>query len=150
MVTVVAIQPTKTGGYSYIGTVATGFEAEYLEIEDIAELPIDKPSIFFHPRTHDQNPEWLPPEKVENFLEFDFPEDVYLVFAPDFAYSITEEITNKAKYLVEKSRWIKIPTKKEFKSLHGHEAAAIVMWEYYKRKNPDLKWDGDVVAGSGK
>jgi len=153
MTTVVALGPTKQGEYSYIETVAKGFEMDYLEIDDVTEIPIDKPIIFFHPRTHDMNPKWLPPERIEDFQDFDYPEDVYLFFAPDFTYSITEEISNKAQYINDdkniKTRWIKIPTKKDFKSLHGHQTAAIVCWEYYKRKNPDIKWDGPVQGGKG-
>jgi len=149
LLTVVAILPTKQDGYSYIETVAKGFGAEYLEINDIGDLPVDKPIIFFHPRTHDQNPDWLPPERVEDFQKFDYPDNVYLVFSSDFKYSITKEIDDKAQYLKEKSRWIKIPTKKDFKSLHGHQAAAIVVWEYFKKTDPDIKWDGPSVKGVG-
>ena len=148
MTTVVALGPTKVGSYSYLETVATGFEMDYLEVEDVVEIPVDKPLIIFHPRTHDQNPEWLPPERVEDFQDFDYP-DAYLFFAPDYSYSITEEIDTKAQHLKEKSRWVKIPTKKDFKSLHGHQAAAIVCWEYFKRQNPDIKWDGKVEKGIG-
>ncbi len=149
MVTLIALGPTKQQGYSYTETVAKGFEMDYMEIDDVVEIPVDKPIIFFHPRTHDQNPDWLPPERVEDFQDFDFPEDVYLFFGPDYSYSITGEIRDKAPYLKEKSRWIKIPTNKDFKSLHGHQAAAIVCWEYYKRKNPDIKWDGPTLKGTG-
>jgi len=149
MTTVVALGPTKSGEYSYLQTVAEGFEMDYIEVEDVVEIPVDKPIIFFHPRTHDQNPDWLPPERVEDFQDFDFPDDVYLFFGPDFQYSITQEISTKAQYLKEKSRWVKIPTKKDFKSLHGHQAAAIVCWGYFKRKNPDIKWDGTVQKGIG-
>ncbi len=149
MITVVAILPTKADGYSYIGTVSEGFEAKYLEIENISDLPTDKTPIFFHPRSHDQNPDWLPPERVEDFQDFDFPDNVYLVFSSDYSYSITKELSDKAQYLIKTSRWVKIPTKKDFKSLHGHQAAAIVLWEYYKRTNPDIKWDGIVQKGDG-
>jgi len=149
LLTVVAILPTKADGYSYIETVAKGFGAEYLEITDIGDLPVDKPVIFFHPRTHDMNPDWLPPERVEDFQDFDYPDNVYLVFSSDFKYSITKEIDDKAQYLKDKSRWIKIPTEKDFKSLHGHQAAAIVVWEYFKKTNPDLKWDGPSTKGEG-
>lgn len=150
MVTIVAILPTKVGEYSYIETVSKGFEVDYIEIDDIGDLPVDKPIIFFHPRTHDQNPDWLMAKKVEDFQDFDFPQDAYLVFSSDFRYSITKEISDKAQYLIKDSRWVKIPTKKDFKSLHGHQAAAIVMWEYYKRKsNIDIKWDGPVQKGDG-
>jgi len=150
MITIVAILPTKIGEYSYIETIAIGFEVDYLEIDDIGDLPVDRPIVFFHPRTHDMNPDWLPPERVEDFQDFDFPQDVYLVFSSDFKYSITKEISDKAQYLKKDSRWVKIPTKKDFKSLHGHQAAAIVMWEYYKRKeNIDIKWDGQTQAGEG-
>jgi len=149
MVVVVAILPTKVGDYSYIETVAKGFGAEYLEINDIGDLPTDKIMVFFHPRTHDQNPDWLPPERVEDFQDFDFPEDAYYIFSSDFTYSITKEISDKAQYIIEPSRWVKIPTEKEYKSLHGHQAAAIVMWEYYRRKKPDLKWTGGTQKGDG-
>ncbi len=149
LLTVVAILPTKVNEYSYIETVAKGFGAEYLEIDDIGDLPIDKPVIFFHPRTHDMNPDWLPPERVEDFQDFDYPDNVYLVFSSDFKYSITQEISDKAQYLKDKSRWIKIPTIKDFKSLHGHQAAAIVVWEYFKRTKPDIKWSGDSLEGNG-
>jgi len=149
MTTIVALGPTKQQEYSYLETIAKGFEMDYLEINDVVEIPVDKPVIFFHPRTHDQNPDWLPPERVEDFQDFDYPKDVYLFFGPDFQYSITEQIETKAQYLKEKSRWVKIPTKKDFKSLHGHQAAAIVCWEYFKRTNPDLKWDGKVQEGKG-
>ncbi len=149
LITVVGILPTKVDDYSYIETVAKGFGAEYLEIDDIGDLPIDKPVIFFHPRTHDMNPDWLPPERVEDFQDFDYPDNVYLVFSSDFKYSITQEISDKAQYLKEKSRWIKIPTEKDFKSLHGHQAAAIVVWEYFKKTKPDIKWDGPSHEGNG-
>lgn len=149
MITIIAILPTKQDGYSYIETVSKGFGVEYLEITDIGDLPVDKPVIFFHPRTHDQNPDWLPPERIEDFQKFDYPDNVYLVFSSDFKYSITKEISEKAQYLKDKSRWIKIPTEKNFKSLHGHQAAAIVVWEYFKRTNPDLKWEGETLKGEG-
>ena len=147
--TLLALGPTKVGDFSYIRTIANGFEMDYKEIDDVVEIPVDKPVIFFHPRTHDMNPDWLPPERVEDFQKFDYPKDVYLFFGPDFQYSITTEIATKAPYLKEKSRWVKIPTKKDFKSLHGHQAAAIVCWEYYKRTNPDLKWEGIAHEGDG-
>jgi len=90
MTIVLAYGPTKQGEYSYLETVAKGFEMEYREIDDVTEIPNDKPVIFFHPRTHDQNPDWLPPERVEDFQDYDFPEDVYIFFGPDFSFSITE------------------------------------------------------------
>jgi len=134
LVTIVAVNPTKIGNVSYIETVTKGFETDYLEIEDISELPIDKPIIIFHPRTHDNNPEWLPPKRVENFMDFDFPEDAYYVIAGDFGTDIAGDIDYKAGYLKDKTRWVKIPTKKDFKSLHGHQAVAIILWERWKRK----------------
>jgi len=44
MTTVLALGPTKYGEYSYLGTVAEGFEMDYMEIDDVTEIPVDKPS----------------------------------------------------------------------------------------------------------
>ena len=149
MITAVGIKPTKVKQGTYIKTITEGFEVGYLEVDTLLDIPTDRPIIFFHPRSHDMNPTWLPPDRIEDFQDFDYPQDAYLVFGSDFDFSITQEIERDAPYLMADSRWIKIPTKKEFKSLHGHVAAGIVLWEYYKRTKPDLKWDGKVNQGSG-
>jgi len=135
MITVVAIKPVgdKQLKRSYIETVSIGFEVEYLELEHLFDLPADKPIIIFHPRQKNDNPSWLPPERVEDFIDFDFPDNAYYVFNSDYG-NIIDEIEKKCRHLIENSRWVKIPTKSEdFQSIHGHQAAAIVLWELYKK-----------------
>jgi len=114
--------------------LAKGFEFKYLKVENTGQLPSDgKQVIFFHPRVKDMNPPWLPEDRVENFKDFDFPSDAYYIFADDYG-DITSDVEFNAPNLTINSRWVKIPTKKEFKSLHTHIAAGIVLWEYFKRK----------------
>jgi len=136
MPVIVAINPTKDPdtGHSYLKTISEGFEADYLELTDLYDLPDDKPVIIFHPRQMSDNPQWLPPDKVEDFAKFDFPEDAYYIFNKDYSASIVNEIESKAPQLIKKARWVKIPTKSDkFSSIHGHQAATIVLWERYKR-----------------
>ena len=119
---------------SFIKTITEGFEVGYLEIEHMGQLPVDdKEVIFFHPRVKDMNPQWLTEDRVENFTKFEFPDNAYYVFAADYG-DIIDDIGFNAPNLAENSRWVKIPTKKNFKSLNGHIAAGIVFWEYFKRK----------------
>jgi len=115
--------------------LAEGFNFDYLKVENTGQLPSDgNQMIFFHPRVKDMNPLWLTVERVENFKDFDFPDNAYYIFADDYG-DITSDIENNAPNLTKNSRWVKIPTKKEFKSLHTHIAAGIVLWEYFKRKD---------------
>jgi len=118
----------------YLKTLAEGFNFDYLRVETTGHLPKDdNEMIFFHPRAKDMNPPWLPVERVENFKDFDFPSDAYYIFADDYG-DIISDVSFNAPELAQDSRWVKIPTKKEFKSLHTHIAAGIVLWEYFKRK----------------
>jgi len=135
LVTIAAINPDKNPQKkTYIATAAEGFEVDYIELTTIGNLPELGEVIIFHPRTEDNNPDWLPKERVEDFRKFDFPEDAVYVFAADYG-NIIKDIEDNASYLKKTARWVKIPTKEDFKSIHGHQAAAIVLWEYYKRKN---------------
>jgi len=135
VVTVAAIRPDKNPkDIPYIKTAAEGFEVDYVEITNMGNLQDYGEVIIFHPRTVDNNPDWLPPEKVEDFRKFDFPDKAVYVFPADYG-NIIADIEENASYLKKTARWVKIPTKEDFKSIHGHQAAAIVLWEYYKRKN---------------
>ncbi len=140
MLTVVSVKPTD----DYFDIITNGFEVEHKPVGNLGQIDFDfdRPIIIFHPRTHDDNAEWLPPERVEDFLDFDFPKDCYLVFGGDYNYKIIEEIEEYNPKVIEYSRWVKIPTEKSsFKSLHAHQTAAIVLWEYYKRTDKaNIKW----------
>jgi len=134
MVIVVAVQPTKTEtGDTYMQIVSDGFEVDYLSVDNLGEIPDDgKLLVIFHPRTHDQNPDWLPPEDVENLTCFDYPEDAYYVFGKDYNYQIIADIESHIPHRRKNMRWCKIPTEKlKFKSIHAHVAAGIVLWERY-------------------
>ena len=138
MITVVAIQPSD----DFFDIITSGFEVELKKIGNLGQIEFDdRPIIVFHPRTHDENPKWLPPEKVENFMDYDFPQDCYLIFGKDYNYKIVEEVEEWQPRMKE-ARWVKIPTEKAyFKSLHASQAAAIVLWEYYKRTDKaNLDW----------
>lgn len=131
MVTVVAIDPKETE--KFFKTTAEGFEANLMLVDNLGQMPIDnKDIIIFHPRTRDMNPPWLTEKKIEDFNDFNFPEDAYYIFGSDFG-NIINDIEINAPAFMEKARWVKIPTKKDFKSLQGHVALGIVLWERYKR-----------------
>jgi len=140
MLTIVAVRPDD----DYFKIITDGFEVELKTPGNLGQIDFDedKPVIIFHPRTHDANPDWLPPEKVEDFLDFDFPKDAYLVFGKDWNYKIVDEIESFHPELKTRARWVKIPTEKSyFKSLHASQTAAIVLWEYYKRTNKaNIEW----------
>jgi len=140
MLTVVSVKPTD----DYFDIITNGFEVENKKVGNLGQLDfdLDRPIIIFHPRTHDDNAEWLPPDRIEDFMDFDFPKDCYLVFGADYNYKIIEEIEEYQPDLIEYSRWVKIPTEKSsFKSLHAHQTAAIVLWEYYKRTDKaNIEW----------
>jgi len=133
MITVLDINPE----IQINAITAEAFDAEYLQIAGIEDIPVDKPIIIFHPRKFDMNPKWLTPEKVENFNDFDFPEDAYYVIAADHNSDIAKDINDKAHYLQDKIRWVRIPTKKwekeGFKSINGCIALGIILWERYKK-----------------
>jgi len=142
MVTIVAILPERSiqTGISYLLTSTQAYpgKVKYMEITDIADIPDDKPIIFFHPRSSDNNPEWLK-GKVEDFETADIPEDSYWIVNNDYGSDITQEVEIKAHYLIEKSRWMKIEVtdNQDYKSLHGHQAIAICLWlRYYKKIKP--------------
>jgi len=140
MLTVVSVKPTD----DYFDIITNGFEVELIKVGNMGQIDFDfdRPIFIFHPRTHDGNPEWLPPERIEDFMDFEFPKDCYLIFGADYNYEIVEEIEDFNPKLIEYSRWFKIPTKKSsFKSLHAHQTATIVLWEYYKRTNKaNIEW----------
>lgn len=142
MVTIVAILPERSvqTGISYLKTITEAYpkNVNYLEITDIADIPDDKPIIFFHPRSSDLNPKWLK-DRVEDFETAVIPEESYWVVNNDYGSDITKEIESKAHYLIEKSRFMKIEVTSDqnFKSLHGHQALAICLWlRYYKKILP--------------
>jgi len=117
-----------------IKTLTVGFDFKYLKVDNTGHLPNDgKQMIFFHPRVKDMNPPWLTEERVENFKDFDFPSDAYYIFTDDYG-DITSDVEFNAPNLTQNSRWVKIPTRKDFKSLHTNISAGIVLWEYFKRK----------------
>lgn len=131
MVIIVAIDPQENE--KFFKSTAEGFEAELMLVDHLGQMPIDdKEIIIFHPRTKDMNPMWLKEEKVEDFTKFDFPEDAYYIFGADFG-NITNDIEFNAPSYMDKARWVKIPTKKDFKSIQAHVALGIVLWERYKR-----------------
>lgn len=120
-----------------IKTLAEGFNFKYLKVENTGQLPNDdKQIIFFHPRVKDMNPPWLTEERVENFKDFDFPNNAYYIFNDDYG-DITSDVEFNAPDLAKNSRWVKIPTKKDFKSLNTDIAAGIILWEHFKR-NGDM------------
>jgi len=138
MVTVVAVQPTKTEtGDTYMKVVSQGFEVDYLEVDNLGDIPDDgKLIVIFHPRTDDNNPDWLKNKDVENSTDFDFPEDAYYVFGKDYNYEVIADIESHIPHRRSNMRWVKIPTEKlTFKSLHAHVAAGIILWERYKKLN---------------
>jgi len=70
MLTVVAVKPTD----DYFEIITNGFEVELKKVGNMGQIDfdLDRPIIIFHPRTHDDNAEWLPPERIEDFMDFDF------------------------------------------------------------------------------
>lgn len=131
MVTVIAIDPKENE--KFFKSTTEGFEADLMMVDNLGQMPIDdKDIIIFHPRTKDMNPPWLTEEKVEDFNKFDFPEDAYYIFGSDYG-NIINDIEISAPSFKDRARWVKIPTKKDFKSLRGHVACGIVLWERYKR-----------------
>jgi hypothetical protein len=139
MLTVVSVKPTD----DYFDIITHGFEVELIKVGNLGQIDFDftRPIFIFHPRTHDDNPDWLSPEKVEDFMDFEYPKDCYLVFGADYNYHIIEEVEEYQPKLKD-ARWFKIPTEKSsFKSLHAHQTAAIVLWEYYKRTDKaNIEW----------
>ena len=131
MITVVAINPEENE--KFFKTTTEGFEVELMIVDDLGQMPIDnKDIIIFHPRTKDMNPIWLTEEKVEDFNNFDFPENSYYIFGAEYG-NIINDIEVNAPSFMDRARWIKIPTKKDFKSLQAHVACGIVLWERYKK-----------------
>ena len=145
MVTIVAIRPIKSEkGQSYIETLTQAFESDYMELEDMNGLPEDdKQVVIFHPRKYDDNPDWLTPEKVENFNDFDFPEVAYYVFNSDYDSDIIQDISDNFPPLKDKARWVRIPTVKwergGFTSIHAQTACAIVLWERWKKLGKNVE-----------
>lgn len=119
MITFVGIKPEKfikkTGnpGKPLIEFVAAAYDYDFLEVESIDDIPKDKPMIMFS--DHGK----------ESIDDFDFPEDAYYVFGPDW------DDVNIRGY-----NSVRIPvTNDRFRAMFASQAASIVAWEAFKRKS---------------
>ncbi len=102
-----------------------------IHIDNIDKLKAPaKDVIIFHPRDNHNNPSWF--KGVEDFMDFDFPEDKYYVFGDDGG-KLLRDIERKPEY--KQCRFIKLPVGKGFRAIHGHMVAAVVLWERFKRRD---------------
>ncbi len=112
-------------------------EVKILHIDNIDKLNAPAEDvIIFHPKVKD-NPDWA--KEVENFMDFEFPEDKYYVFGDDGGHILKDIESKKPKY--KECRLVKIPTGQGFGAIHGHVVAAVVLWERFKRRDniPSIK-----------
>lgn len=146
MITIVSINVKKQheGVKSYFDNVIGAWNdrndktTRIKHIENIKDLNVPaKDVIIFHPRATHGNPEWF--KEVENFMDFDFPEDKYYVFGSDSGNIIEDIDKNKSEF--KTCRFVKVPVGQGFRSIHAHIVCAIVLWERFKRRStiPSIK-----------